>query len=95
MTTLVDDKIATLKKAQNDMAELFSQKQGALSQFNENTLVKSVRRVRFLLLPLIPPTLLVSPSSQCTFLSFVTHMSLRSNASNAPYPYLSFCFILI
>jgi len=42
MATVVDDKIKTLRGIQGEMEELFQTKQASLSQFNENTLVKSV-----------------------------------------------------
>lgn len=42
MTTVVDDKVNQLKKMEGEMRDLFSGKQASLSQFNENTLVKTV-----------------------------------------------------
>lgn len=42
MTTVLDDKMANFGKIQKEMGDLYSVKQGALAQFNENTLVKSV-----------------------------------------------------
>jgi len=40
MATIVDEKLKQYKALQEDISKLFSNKQQALSQFNENTLVK-------------------------------------------------------
>eukprot|EP01032_Pedospumella_encystans_P004806 gene4806-5711_t len=39
-TTAVDEKLKKYRTIQEDIQKLFVQKQNALSQFNENTLVK-------------------------------------------------------
>lgn len=41
-STVVDEKLNAYRKIQSDIQGLFLQKQQALSQFNENTLVKGV-----------------------------------------------------
>lgn len=40
MTTVVEDKLKQWRAIDSDVSTLFSQKQQALSQFNENTMVK-------------------------------------------------------
>ena len=44
MTTVIDDKLQTYKKLQIDMQQLVQQKSQAVSQLNENILVKGVRK---------------------------------------------------
>lgn len=40
MTTVIDDKLKTWRGIDSDVSALFNQKTQALSQFNENTMVK-------------------------------------------------------
>ena len=40
MTTVIDDKLKQWRAIDSDVSTLFNQKQQALSQFNENTMVK-------------------------------------------------------
>ena len=47
MTTIIDEKLQIYKKCQIDMQALVSQKSQAVSQLNENILVKGVIILRF------------------------------------------------
>ena len=45
MTTIIDEKLQIYKKLQGDMQQLIIQKSQAVSQLNENILVKGVRKL--------------------------------------------------